>query len=574
MKWRLRFICLGSLSGLLIIYLIIGALVVSTVITPVRFYLNHIYFGLLPTYQVSQKAKVIDEELANSLTFNYNQKIISIETGNLAQQSIQIALSNYLDDFANKSIWQRWIEYNRSLKQSIDLTPVTNINMPAIIKKIENLYNGSWPQPQPAKLVYDEIKKVHLIPAKDGYVIDETVLAEKIKTYLSDNQPQPIAIPLKFISLAPEPTKVKTNQNYAQKLIKTKINLQINQIKNELTNQEKIALLSFYEPIDESVLNEIASAKKQIFDRQPKNALFQYEAGRVKLFKPSQDGFELDTNNLKKQIKQTVMEIVSGQTTGNVIINVVGQTTKPQISTLDSNDYGIKELVGQGESWFAHSITNRVHNIALAASRLNGILIAPGEVFSFNKYLGGVSASTGYKASYVIKNGKTILGDGGGVCQVSTTLFRAILNAGLPIVERHPHSYRVSYYEQKSEVGLDATVYAPYVDFKFKNDLKSYLLIQTEVDKKNMHLVFKLYGTKDGRQVKLSRVRIWDQSPPPPPIYQEDPSLPAGTTKQIEWAAWGAKTAFDWTVTKDGQILFQKTFYSAYRPWRAVYLRN
>src|SRR5207249_4927169 len=83
-----------------------------------------------------------------------------------------------------------------------------------------------------------------------------------------------------------------------------------------------------------------------------------------------------------------------------------------------------------GVSYFAHSIENRIYNVELAASKVNGILVAPNEEFSFDKYLGDVSSLTGYKQAYVIQGGKTVLGDGGGVCQVSTTLFRALLNAG------------------------------------------------------------------------------------------------------------------------------------------------
>ncbi len=575
MARRLKFICLGIITGLMVIYTVAGVLIVSGTITPVRFYLDGVYLGLLPTYRAGQKAKLIDKKSTKNLTFNYNQQTISLAGDGLFYQSIDKSFNLYLENFQSKTWRQRWLIYNRSLITNINLKPVLDINLLLIINKLETAYSGSWHRPQPAKLSYDPVKHIHLIPAKDGYIIDEAGLAKKIKTYLLDPQPKPIPIPLKYISLTPSKSAIQTGLAKATKLLKSQISLKHNQKQNNLTNQEKIALISLYKTIDEDVLDEMVSAKKQVFNQSPKNALFQYEAGRAKLFKPSQDGFELDTLRLKEQIKQAFIRATDGQGPAeDIIIHVVGQVIKPDITTLDSNNYGIKELVGQGESWFAHSIANRVHNIALAASKMNGVLVAPGEVFSFNKYLGDVSARTGYKSSYVIKNGKTILGDGGGVCQVSTTLFRAVLNAGLPIIERRAHSYRVSYYEQKSQVGLDATVYAPYADFKFKNDLASYLLIQTQIDKKKMHLVFKLYGTKDNRRVKLSKVRIWDQSPPPPPIYQDDPSLLPGTTRQIEWAAWGAKAAFDWTVEKNGRIIYQKTFYSAYKPWRAVYLKN
>ena len=153
-------------------------------------------------------------------------------------------------------------------------------------------------------------------------------------------------------------------------------------------------------------------------------------------------------------------------------------------------------------------------------------------------------------------------------------MFRAALNAGLEIIERHPHSYRVGYYEQNSPVGVDATVYSPSTDFKFKNDTPTHILIQTQVDLTKNYLKVEIYGSSDGRKAVLSNFRLWGQTPPPPDLYVDDPTLPAGQTKQIDWKAWGAKAAFDWTVERSGEIIHQKTFYSSYQPWQAVYLRG
>jgi vancomycin resistance protein YoaR len=183
-----------------------------------------------------------------------------------------------------------------------------------------------------------------------------------------------------------------------------------------------------------------------------------------------------------------------------------------------------------------------------------------------------VSANTGYQQAYIIQNGRTVLGDGGGVCQVSTTLFRAALNTGLPIVERTAHAYRVGYYEQDSAAGLDATVYSPTVDLKIKNDTPGYILIQTIVDPDSMHLTFNLYGKKDGRVAEVSKPIVYDQTPAPPPRNEDDPTMKKGTTKQVDFAAAGAKAKFSYKVTRSGATLIAQDFYSSYRPWQAVYL--
>ena len=160
----------------------------------------------------------------------------------------------------------------------------------------------------------------------------------------------------------------------------------------------------------------------------------------------------------------------------------------------------------------------------------------------------------------MIKEGKTILDDGGGVCQVSSTLFRALLNSGLPITERQAHAYRVSYYEQGSSPGLDATVYSPSPDLKFVNDTPGYILIEATADTKNYSLVFEIYGTSDGRVASITKPVVTGVVAPPEDLYQDDPSLPSGTIKQIDYKAWGAKVTFNYVVTRDGQEIINKTF--------------
>ena len=163
------------------------------------------------------------------------------------------------------------------------------------------------------------------------------------------------------------------------------------------------------------------------------------------------------------------------------------------------------------------------------------------------------------------------MGDGGGVCQVSTTVFRAALDAGLPIVERTAHSYRVSYYEQDSPVGIDATIYRPSVDLKFLNDTPNYILVASEFDEANYSLIYKIYGTNDGREVEITEPVVLSRTAPPGPSYIDDSSLPKGVTKQVEYPVWGASVVFNRIVKRGGQTIIEDTFKSHYRAWGAVY---
>ena len=331
-------------------------------------------------------------------------------------------------------------------------------------------------------------------------------------------------------------------------------------LKKKIVIKEKVKF-------DRQILTDFIQSLENLYNKPAKNALFKFENGRVITFMKEENGLEILSDNFLKDIEKI---IENGSK--NKKINIKTKIIYPEITLAKSNNFGIEEKIGSGSSNFSGSIPERIFNINLAASKFNGILIPPGKIFSFNKILGEVSSFFGYKKAYVIKEGKTILDDGGGICQVSTTLFRSVLNAGLPILERTAHAYRVSYYENDSQPGFDATVYSPYVDFKFKNDSPAYILIETVVDKENNLLLFNLYGKKDGRKIFVSPVAIWDLTSPPETKYQEDPTLKKGVIKQVEWPAWGAKTNFNYQVIKEGKIIFEKTFFSYYQPWPAVFL--
>jgi vancomycin resistance protein YoaR len=325
---------------------------------------------------------------------------------------------------------------------------------------------------------------------------------------------------------------------------------------------------------DREVLDEEIARLAEDIDTPVQDALFQFSSGRVTAFRASHDGRAVDQEETRKRFADTASQVPYFQTkTFPVPLSV--DIVKPSITTDQVNSFGVKELIGRGYSEFAHSIPGRIHNVALAASRINGVLIKPGETFSFNRAVGDVSASTGYQTAYIIKDGRTVLGDGGGVCQVSTTLFRAALAAGLPITERRAHAYRVSYYEQAGfKAGIDATVFSPTVDLKFTNDTPGYILIQAKTDTQNLTLTFELYGTQDGRSAEIFNHVVGGISAPPAPLYQDDPTLPPGVVKQVDFAAAGAKASFQYRVTRGGEVINEQTFVSNFRPWQAVFLRG
>jgi len=310
---------------------------------------------------------------------------------------------------------------------------------------------------------------------------------------------------------------------------------------------------------------------------QPQNARFKIENGVVKEFQVHQGGKELDLGASYTAINNYILNIddakisasceESSKTEQPAIVHLIVKITESQIPIGSINNLGVKEMVGIGKSNFAGSPPNRRHNIKVGAAKLNGVLIAPGEEFSTNKALGEVSGSTGYLPELVIKGDKTIPEFGGGLCQIGTTMFRVALDAGLPITERRPHSYRVVYYEP---AGMDATIYNPKPDLKFINDTPAYVLLQTKIE--GDELTFEFWGTKDGRKTEIDKPRIYNFKSPGPTKIVETEDLAPGTKKCTERAHTGADAEFTRTVTLASGEVKTETWKSHYVPWSAVCL--
>ncbi len=280
--------------------------------------------------------------------------------------------------------------------------------------------------------------------------------------------------------------------------------------------------------------------------------------GRVAEFQPATAGAALDLPGTVTALTPVVLG------TANRTVAVALTVLEPKGSIGDSNTLGIKELVAEGRTSFAGSPPNRRFNIAVGASKLNGLIIKPGETFSLVSALVPIDAVGGYKQELVIKGNRTKPEYGGGLCQIGTTFFRLVINTGLPVVERQNHSYRVSYYEPP--VGKDATIYDPKPDFRFTNDYTNPLLLQTEIAGND--LIFRFFGTKEKRDIVQTVPRLFNVVPPPPKKIIETTDIPVGTTKCLEHAHNGSDAEFTYTVTYPDGTTKSQLFKSHYKPWQ------
>jgi vancomycin resistance protein YoaR len=340
--------------------------------------------------------------------------------------------------------------------------------------------------------------------------------------------------------------------------------------------------------IQKATLNEGAQFQVGVDTRELRRFLEEQAPGLERTASNARFIFNDDTHKLEViqhaeigrslDVETTVQLINQGLSQGEHDLPVILSYTQPQVNDEATGEtLGITQLVSSYTSHFRGSSAERMQNIQTAAARFHGLLVPPGATFSMAEVMGDVSLDEGYAEALIIFGGRTIKGVGGGVCQVSTTLFRTVFFGGYPVVERYPHAYRVGYYEQtrngwdENLAGLDATVFVPIVDFKFVNDTSSWLLMETYFSRKNQTLTWKFYSTSDGRSVDWNSSGPTNIVEPPEPLYEENPDLAPGETRQVDWAAQGADVTIYRTVTRDGQILYSDTFVTHYEPWRDIF---
>ena len=259
--------------------------------------------------------------------------------------------------------------------------------------------------------------------------------------------------------------------------------------------------LTLYNYSLDQVYNYVRGLEKKI-NQSTQEPVLIISNNRATTFVPPRPGIELDSY-------QTTLNILAALGANESTAELALNTVPPSQALSNTNDLGINELVATGVSSFAGSPQNRRHNIQVGVEKMQGLIIPKGGIFSFDDNLGPVDGEHGFLPELVIKKEGTVPEFGGGLCQVSTTTFRAAINAGVPITQRKNHAYAVSYY---SPQGTDATIYPGAVDLKFINNTPGSLLIWPYFADNNI-LVFDFYGTKDGRQVVVKAPIQYDQKP-------------------------------------------------------------
>jgi len=519
---------------------------------------------------------IFSNYLSRKMTFTVGSNFYGIQVRNLGISfDTETLLNNiftkghtkdFISDFMTRNT-SPFIRNTYPIAIKID-TDILRNTLERLIPELENT-------PQDAKVIINE--GVFTIKhAQDGVTTDYNKLADILISNAKRLTLSPIKLNIVEATPAISDSKAKIALEQAQKYINKKVSLKADILnKNfDFDIKEYIDFIRFSKLID-----PISKAKILIADLDPKK-IQQYlkenispqihtERHDTKIrindnldFSADgiiQDGYTLDIVSTTEKIRNNFnLEDYNNEIPLNIII-YKGQILQPK-----EINSGIKEIIAIGESTFKGSPNSRKHNIETAMKRFQNVIILPGQVFSFDNQLGPVNDKTGYKKELVIKEGgKTTIAEyGGGICQVSTTLFRAALNAGFPIIERRSHSYKVVYYNPD---GLDATIYPPNVDLKFKNDTLFPILIQNKLDQENGIARFFIYGTNDGRKIELDGPhRYAFQRRPDKPITEYVPSKPK-TWKRSKRGHNGFKTYWIRTITKIDEEPKEEYFYSVYK---------
>ncbi|PIT98277.1 MAG: hypothetical protein COT71_01625 [Candidatus Andersenbacteria bacterium CG10_big_fil_rev_8_21_14_0_10_54_11] len=420
------------------------------------------------------------------------------------------------------------------------ITPQVAIDAAQLQERLREDFAGLIALPQNAALAVSG-GQATLIPGQAGEAVNVQQLAAQLADKAAADQPIELAV-------APSPPAIADEaalalKPYIDQLLREGLILAHPDGEMVIKPFTLERLLTFTPGADAGGGRLIAQLNREQFaeyitttvspeiERPPQDARFEMVDGKVAQFALPQAGRTID---LDATIRHANAALTAGQTRFALVI----AETQPAVADAAGIEaLGITQLLAVGESDFAGSPKNRKHNIAVGADRYHGVLLPPGAEFSFNELLGPVTAAAGFKPELVIKNNVTTPEYGGGLCQVSTTVFRAALNAGLEITARRNHSYAVRYY---GTPGLDATIYPPYTDLRFKNNTPGYILIQRRLE--GTRLAFEFWGTSDGREVEIIGPHVYDRQP--------DGAVKAALTQK---------------VVKDGQAMIDETFYSRYR---------
>jgi len=439
-----------------------------------------------------------------------------------------------------------------------DVAPPTQVYDAALRAKLDEIAAAVNVSHHEASIVLRGLKP-QIVPSRTGHVLDRHAAAATIVRALADLKREPVGLPIQLDRPKINAGDLIVVQAEVRTALSSHIHLTLGATRWNLRPPRIARLLEL--PADGRRDLRIGgagatswfSALTKRVDRRPVDADWAVGKRGIRVI-PDQPGYALDVPQSAQALLRAAL--VTAPDLRSAKLNV--ETVNADRTTAEATAMDIKGPVASYQTFYGGD-PNRIHNVQLVSHLVDKHVIAPGETFSFNGATGARTEDKGFREAPVIINGELKTGLGGGVCQVSTTVFNAAYEAGLPIVSRTNHALYISHYPQ----GRDATVNYPDTDLKFTNDTGHWLLLRTWVGSSSLTVA--LYGTPVHRRV-VSETGPLVVTGPPPIRKIKDPSLLVGETVVEEPGSSSLKTTNKRTVyDANGKLLSDTTFYSSYR---------
>ena len=419
--------------------------------------------------------------------------------------------------------------------------------------------------PRDARLILTD-GGLKVVAADDGVVVDRRALETAVLAAVAGSTP---VVPAPLSSVAPQVTTEQARQSMdaARRAFSADVELSYQGAMYQLTSKDLERMVAIApqgvaseHPLtfDTPQARELLEQRLAPVEHAPVDAVIQpADGGKGFTVVPSSDGTLVEWEGLLAALERAAMS------SDQRYVPIPTKPAHPKLTTLDAEQLGLRREIASFTTYFSEGNQARVNNIRQVASILDGTLVRPGETFSFNQSVGPRTKAAGFDEAPVIRDGVLTPGVGGGICQVSTTLFNAAFFAGLPVVERRPHSFFIDHYP----VGRDATVSYGAVDLKFRNDSDKVILISVAATDRSVRV--SLAAPAWDREVTYTTTPFHDMVPPTSsqqkPRRLRDPALTAGQTSSVEPGVTGRKVEVKRTVTRaDGTRLFTDAFESAY----------
>ncbi|PDW01118.1 VanW family protein [Candidatus Chloroploca asiatica] len=475
-----------------------------------------------------------------------------------------------------RELWHLW-------REGLELAPALSVDQRALQSYLLTLTPRIEYPPQDAALSIASAKIVGT-PSTPGVQVLVDATANDILLALLELRPQEVTIRTRLLAPEVGDEALVEAQARVAEVLQTPLELQLNE-QRWIWAPERLAELLQVEPVEDRLevrvdpqrLARAVEGLAQLVDTGTAEPRLRFEAGTVRIIEEGRPGWRLRQEDAANEIANVLLS--SAPTTRTLALPV--DQLEPEITADRITELGINTLVAEGKSSFVGSAAYRITNIRAGSARMDGVLIAPGEEFSFNRQLGEVDAANGFVEGYAIIGNRTQLEWGGGVCQVSTTVFRSAFWAGLPITERHAHAFYISWYDRfglgpnGDGQGLDAAIYTGVTDLKFVNDTGNWLLMQSRMDEANQMLTIELYGTPLPREVRLEGPLISNEvRAPAQPVYIDDPTLARGMVRQSDVARNGRDITIQRVLLSNGAEIGRDTFVTRFRAWPNIFLRG